>query len=189
MTFDLRRTVFSKLSRRRMCNCSFDSQNVLPMRVEVLELSTSPEAKEQIHVLFFCLLSKHWLLHLSTLPNSSKWIFLWAGLFLYRHLPWSLPKKKKHYLTFLLVLPRIKKICSLNTCWLHAMLVMSNATVLFCEFVPHFSVVLCPSQSKLCFLSCWSGTFTPSHYDMFKVLHIIDDLYRCCCNLCVKEYL
>ncbi len=52
MTFDLRRTVFSKLARRRKCNCSFDSQNVLPRRAEVLELSTSPEAKEQIHVLF-----------------------------------------------------------------------------------------------------------------------------------------
>lgn len=140
MTFDLRRTVFSKLSRRRMCNCSFDSQNVLPRRVEVLELSTSPEAKEQIHVLFSCLLSKHWLLHLSTLPSSSKWIFLWAGLFLYRHIPWSWPKNffLKNIIYITQVLPRKKKICSLNTCWLHAVLVMSNATVLFCEFVPHF---------------------------------------------------
>ncbi len=146
MTFDLRRTVFSKLARRRKCNCSFDSSKCASKESWGVGVEHISRSKRANSCTFF-------LSALKTLAfaliNSSKWIFLWENLFLYWQTSWSWPTKNIYFSTGITQKKR-------DVLW-------------------------------MCFLSCWSGTVPPFH-DIFKVLHI-NDLYRCCCNLCVKEYL
>ncbi len=78
MTFDLRRTVFSKLARRRKCNCSFDSSKCASKEswgVGVEHISRSKRANSCTFVL--SALKKLAF----ALINFSKWIFIWENLF------------------------------------------------------------------------------------------------------------
>ncbi len=86
MTFDLRRTVFSKLARRRKCNCSFDSSKCASKESWGVGVEHISRSKRANSCTFFCRLLKK---SAFALINSSKWIFIWENLFLYWHTPWS----------------------------------------------------------------------------------------------------
>ncbi len=108
MTFDLRRTVFSKLARRRKCNCSFDSSKCASKESWGVGVEHISRSKRANSCTFFLSALKKLAF---ALINSSKWIFLWENLFLYWQTSWSWPTKK--YLLFYWYYPE-KKRCSLN---------------------------------------------------------------------------
>ncbi len=105
MTFDLRRTVFSKLARRRMCNCSFDSSKCASKESWGVGVEHISRSKRANSCTFFLSALKKLAF---ALINFSKWIFIWENVFLYWHTSWSWPTKK--IFTFLLVLPRKKEM-------------------------------------------------------------------------------